>query len=334
MIDSRKRLGKTTVVDRNEALGLTEADLYIGAAGWDMRSTVITGEDRAVFLESLLITYTDAVSAEAEALNEQALVDYLSVKSIRPPDVITLNSSEVEAGWRVIQHMLYAAYSRIGHPLRVVVDLTSIPRFWTMSAMAFLSRTGVGSTITFIYADAVGYDVVRDGDHNHSFTSGEWEPIPVPGLGQIVRSSAQSHLVVSGGFEGAKIRRLVHALEPDRVSLVLASGNQEHEDQSRRANDQLVEQFKLGPLDVLLVPYADLGESLTLIQQLVEKDLGSQEPNPHLSFLLSGPKIVSLAMSIISLDWEVSQVYYPSPERHNRSSASAISTKSAAEVRL
>ncbi len=212
-------------------------------------------------------------------------------------------------------------YEAVGRPLRVAVDLNSVPRYLALSLLGFGAKTGVVASFSAIYSAARAY---INESSSLSFTEGSWKPRAIPTLGEGAFPSARSVLVVSGGFEGDHTLRLVNALEPDRVIVALTTGIRvEHDRMAQRASVNLAEDYLLAEGGVVTLPAQDLASSVEKLEASLSR-FSEEGEDVALSFLLSGTKIAALAMGLYAVDHGVAQVYYAEPERRLESSAVEI----------
>ena len=311
---------------QESAAGLVEGqfDFVIVGASWDRRCLSITESPSARYGEVRLLRYIPAMASSSEEANLAALLRYFTPLA---DHVVTraVNSRELVAGWAELRADMLQCALQAGRPINILVDLNSIPRYWTLGLLAFASRSRVTRAFSVIYAGAGSYAVATDLGDEYSFTSGEWAPVTVPGLGRPTGAAATSHLVVSGGFEGRKTRRLVHDLEPDRLSILLANSSEYHLQTARRANAGMAADYGIDKGDVVATELMDFRNLLVGISDLVGSPHGDGTPEEaeQLSFLLAGPKLASFAMGVSALDMRVAQVYYVAPERRNVASSAS-----------
>jgi len=135
-------------------------------------------------------------------------------------------------------------------------------------------------------------------------------------------------------MEGAKTRKLVNALEPDRISVVFSSpgASTEVEEIVRSENERLIEAYLVPPDQVLNLPLS-VPVALAALQGLRRPDLETDLTFPEVtSFLLSGSKPHALAMAIASVHEGYGDVLYPRPEEHRESSALELGNLSLTRV--
>jgi hypothetical protein len=135
-------------------------------------------------------------------------------------------------------------------------------------------------------------------------------------------------------MEGAKTRKLVNALEPDRISVVFSSpgASAAIEEESRSQNQRLIDAYLVPPEQVLDLPLL-VSVAHTALGGLRRSDLESNEVFPEVtSFLLSGSKPHALAMAIASMNDGYGDVLYVRPDEHQETSAVEIGGTSLTRV--
>ena len=294
-------------------------DLVIAGATWDSRCRrVLEMNWGDGFDESLLVTYFDQGKTGRTVENAEFLRARLEKVARRSAQSVLIDSSDVNGSWAIAKRSLVETYLRVGRPLSVLVDVNSVPRFISLALLGYGARSGVISEFYASYTAAAHYDPT-DASTETKFTHGQWLPISIAPLGTGAPPSSRSHLIVSAGFEGTNTRRLVNALEPDRISLAIPTGvSAENDRTSLRVNSVLADEYLLDADAVITCPVLDIRATIRALQPLASPRLGSgaTSTTEYASFLLCGPKTVSLAMAVVSLDTPISQVYYPSPDRH------------------
>jgi hypothetical protein len=302
-----------------EELASGEYDLVILSASWDPRCLSVLRTDEIAAGQAVLLSFADKGSSGACVQHERALRAY-GKKIAGEVGTVNIDSHDPMASWLALRRVFVECYKRVGRPISVLVDLTSTPRYITLSLLGFGGRSGLLSRYTAIYATASRYETLgKPDDGSIEFTRGRWYPSPIVGLGRPREAATRLHLVVSGGFEGAKTRKLTEALEPDRVSLVISAPGTslENEKRAMEENRALVEAYRIPPEQIVGTPPFSLRETVERIQDLSLPTGSGDELRPEATaYLLCGMKPHALAMAIASFNVDVTAVFYALVDSH------------------
>ncbi|WP_141677827.1 hypothetical protein [Microbacterium oleivorans] len=319
---SRRRIVSQSVAVDSIEVSIEDVDLLIGGATWDARCLVVNDISyRNRVTHAMLLTFEDRGTSGRVDIHEGLLREGMSRVSDNPLLTLQIDTSALVGAWAMFRRAVLNVYEAVGRPLRVAVDLNSVPRYLALSLLGFGAKTGVVASFSAIYSAARAY---INESSSLSFTEGSWKPRAIPTLGEGAFPSARSVLVVSGGFEGDHTLRLVNALEPDRVIVALTTGIRvEHDRMAQRASVNLAEDYLLAEGGVVTLPAQDLASSVEKLEASLSR-FSEEGEDVALSFLLSGTKIAALAMGLYAVDHGVAQVYYAEPERRLESSAVEI----------
>jgi len=121
-------------------------------------------------------------------------------------------------------------------------------------------------------------------------------------------------LIVSVGYDGAKLKKLVGVLEPDSLNIVLAGrpGEKLH-DRAARENEQLALSFGQGRCETMSVSLEGVSEVRGLVRSWAERAAGG---GSEVSIVLAGPKLHSLGFALAALDAKVANFFYIVPDSH------------------
>jgi hypothetical protein len=283
--------------------------------------------------QAIVLCFEDKGTSGRVGEHEQLIVEAMSQLNV-PTNTLAL-SADLQANWIRVRAELGRLYRTKTRPLRVAVDLNSVPRYLSLALLGYGARSGLIEACEFVYSSALRYSPTAEG--SPVFTAGNWEPFSIPAVSSGAPGSSKSHLIVSAGFEGLGTRRLVNALEPDLLSVVVAAGvSREHTDAALNNNAGLVADFLMTGEQVIECPALDVSAS---IERIAEVSLPTKAPAPggpetYSSFLLCGPKTVALAMALIALDTPIAHVYYVAPEKHVEHDVAAYGESLIVSVRL
>lgn len=315
-------ISKQTLASNARDLICDPVDLLIVAGTWDVRClSMVEVQWKEPASRVLLVEYANSGKSGRAQSYTDLLVEHFSTEACTRVSSISIDSSDLVVAWSDMKAAVLGAYAEAGRPIRIGLDITSVPRYVWLNLLGYAAETGVVSGFEFVYTAAHEYEYV---DGPRIFSDGVWKPRAIATLGRGAQPSAESLLVVSGGFEGANTLRLVNALEPDRVLVALSSSeNSEHDRDARRANAPLGQEYGLAG-EVIQLPLSDVHASVNNL----DRALGDQEQSPSrqlaISFLLCGSKISALAVGLYAVRREIAQIYFSDPQFRLETTASSI----------
>jgi hypothetical protein len=285
-------------------------DLALIASGSDRRCMSMLGfipqADRCI-----LLTFTGNHDQSLSATNESELISYYRAKNASI-DRISGDALDIDAMWPRIWASIQECYSEKRRPLRVLIDLSTCPRIYSLASLAGLLRVGMARRLTVFYAEG-RYDATKHPTlSDYPFHVGHWKAVPIPFLEGIADPGKKSHFVVSVGFEGTRTARVLAKEDPDRVSLlfpkpgVKAKYVREAEERNRR----LVEEYRI-PKDEIV--NARAGDAVEAWRKLTAAAIERPETE-EVAYLCCGTKPHSLAMALRAICLQYPIVLYNLPE--------------------
>lgn len=311
-----------------------QADVLLTGASWDSRCVANLDVTFDGLSQVHVLTFEDPGSNGQAIKNLDEMIEWSRSQRLPISQQLLIPRSSAE-NWKAVRSSLIRAYEDLKRPITVAIDLNSVPRYISLSVLGFGAKSGIVESCVAIYSSATGY--VYSSGNTERFTNGEWMPVSVGLLSSGGSPSGLSHMIVSAGFEGASTRRLVAALEPDRVSVIFAEGIIPRQaDVSRRENVLLAEDYSLGVEDIYVTDGLDVRATIGTLADIVSRgSTTSENAAPEFtSFVLSGPKTIALAMGIVALDQPISHVYYPQPDSHAEADVLGVGETVAVRVRL
>lgn len=293
-------------------------DLLLASSSWDGRSAALTAMKIDHLSKVVLLDYSNrgddgSGGAVSEAISEFAIKVEADVQLLEIDD-----SHDIRRVWQRVRETIIAEFRDLGRPLKLLVDLVGISRYVSLGLLGWGLRSGVINSIDFAYAFAVNYET-KVGEI--SFRQGDWRVLSVPGSGGPAQAGAANHLVVLAGFETSKTRRLVHVMEPDSFSVVVARGYSDaHDERLRIALPDLLQNASPMFATPTFTSMEDLSQSVDELRVHVEQvraKYGLQEKIVDISILLAGPRTLSLAACIVALDLEVTNLFYVSADAYS-----------------
>lgn len=292
-------------------------DLVIIASSWDRRCVCITDcrDLRARLGIYLLFESRDSHGLRDE--HDQKLDSFLKMCCDRRKiNQIYGHSLDVDGMWTKLYNEIKFAAEQVGHPLKVLLDLSTFPRYYALATLGTCIRHGISETVTIFYAEGI-YEKPGQEDEETSeyqFTKGRWRTVTIPSLEGMCDPGKKKYFLVSVGFEGLKIMRTISREDPDRISILFPDPGVlgDYVQIAENANKPLVEQFKIPEEQIVRVA---AGDAIGAWKSLEESSLERPEmENTHYLSCGTKPHAVGLALRAISIDHPT--VLYNIPEGH------------------
>jgi hypothetical protein len=295
-----------------------EYDLALVAAGWDSRCLSILESETFSSEHGIVIFYADKGKSGRSVSNETLLRDGMTRRCDLPPQIIEVDSSDALSTWRRVRREIVDIYKSANRPLRVLIDISTLPRYISMSLLGFGEKSGIFSEITIYYQAATEYSLGTSTD-DLVFSAGELRPMPVIGLGTPGLARGASHLIVSVGFDGSKISRLVDSLEPDRLSLLFAEPgtSRTNERLAREQNRELINSYRVPASQIFSSAASSIQQTVSRLIEVTAEPFNRKDGRSEVrSILVCGTKTHAIAIAIYALSVPIKNVYYAQPKSH------------------
>lgn len=319
---------RTSAADGIESL---RHDLAILSASWDRRGVLLHAEEWFAPDRLAVLKYQDS---GATGQSSRHLKQILAEATSREPAVeLDVNSVDIVSSWSRLRQLVVDTAKAKGRPLNLLVDLSAMPRYLSLGILGYGFASGLIESIDYYYVAAAGYRKTEMA-RSLEFTGGRWLPWPIVGLGGPSPARASTHLVVTAGFEGNKTKKLVDMIEPDRISIVYAEpgSDEESEARCRAANASLAGAY-LVPEDNLAQSPLNSELAVQALHRLLDEGGDRSEPFPEISsFLLAGPKPISLAAAVVAMRLGRGDVLYIRPDEHRETEMDKIGGSSVTRV--
>jgi hypothetical protein len=285
-------------------------DAIVLASSWDARSICITKAKNIRTQMGLVMFFQARDSKGLRDRHDSIIREFLngsseSVKAVSGP------SCDVTSIWRQIEDHLVSLRVKLGRPLKLLVDLSTCPRYYAIGIVALSFARRLASHLYVFYAEgAYQEDRTIPG---YAFTGGHWSTVAGPYLSGYFQPAKPRHYLVSGGFEGDKTFRAVSRADPDKVSLLLSKPGicAEYEKRSRVANRSLVQEFAIPKNNILYSPASD---AIATWKKLA--DWNRCRGAENMSYLCCGTKPHALGMVLDAVTFEDAAVLYNVPDEH------------------
>jgi hypothetical protein len=282
---------------------------------WDTRCISITESESTTAELSIVLLFTQKDGLGLRKKHDAAVLQFAENHSKRVV-IIEGNSVDVAGMWARLRESVLLFRDQIRRPLRVLIDISTCPRYYALALMAVALGTGVGKTVTMFYCEGVYDDGAKTEAEKHEiFTGGEWRPVAVPGLFGDWEPFKKRFYLASLGFEGAKTLRAIGKADPDRVGVLLPDPGirPDYPAKTMHANAELFTQYTVPANSVVRAPAGDaiaawkaMGESEGLERPL--------EENAYYTCAGTKPHSVALALRAIVLGYPT--VLYNLPDSH------------------
>lgn len=287
-------------------------DLAVFAPSWDRRClSILQAGVRIDYAIVLDFVKDDEHGLQKDHFRSTAA---FAAERARLREILTIDALRLRESWRALWDRVQAYVRMKGRPLKILIDLTACPRFYSLGLVAGALRNGVAAKVTVFYAEGKYIHprgLIAGGYH---FSFGHWKAVPIPFLQGAVRPGRSRHYVVSVGFEGSKTARVLTKADPDKVSLLLPTpGVQKgYASLAMEQNERLVTDYRIGKQDIAKAHAADAVKGWAVLSK---KELGTRV-DEEVSFLCCGTKPHALALALQALCAESPAVLYNLPEQH------------------
>lgn len=302
--------GESRFAESPDQLVSGSYDVLVMASSWDSRClSLLTTTVRAH--DGIGIFFANRGITGLREQHDPRVRDFLQERCARVA-TIEQPSEALDDLWAELWTALWTAFVRLQRPVRVLLDLSTCPRYYAMALFAGGIRRGVISSITCFYAEG-RYPPSPRINPNDEFTAGRWAVRDVPMLAGTADPGNDRLYIVSVGFEGSKTYRAVSNDDPNRVAVLFPSPgvDSEYPARTRERNRLLFEEYGVRAQDVVCAPAGDAVEAWRM---LANADLIRKSDNPF--YLCCGTKPHSLAMAAHAMLDEHITVLYAQPASH------------------
>lgn len=290
-------------------------DLVLTTASWDSRCLCLHGcEISSAAAVGIFFANRGEVGALRDAHDPQVLafLERIAGSEIRQ---IHRGSEELEELWSELWDSVADAARSAGRALRVLLDLSTCPRYLAMALIAAGFRSHLVAELDIFYADGK-YPPSTPDDPHEPFTYGRWETVPVPLLEGSSDPGLTRHYVVSVGFEGSKTVRAVSSEGAGNVTIVFPSPGvaPEYEVRARQENQILLDDFGIADGDLILAP---AGDAVAAWRALATNR--ARWTSDDAFYLPAGTKPHAIGMALDAMLGGDVSVMYAKPAKHKES---------------
>jgi hypothetical protein len=289
-------------------------DLVIWASSFDERVNVLAEIREGVRAnKGLYLDYEGVRDDDRKQNSHRVVSESLGDVCNNEVESARLSPLLVEDIWETVADLVGRQFVKLGRPLNVLCDIVGTPRYVTLGLLGRGFRQGVIRNLSFVYSEAQ-YPDEDSSSKEVVFSTGEWRLLPIPGLSTEIRQDAKEHVIASVGFEGERVRRVVSALDPHRVSILFPDPgvSEKYAQRAWDRNRRLFDLFKIGDDQII---HADAANAVSAWKAL-SRSLVVQPSGANVVFVCGGSKPHSLALALECLTRPRSQALYILPEEH------------------
>lgn len=294
--------------------GLLESryDYVLTGSSWDQRCLALSSADITSSVTQVLLPRNRGWS-DLRSKHDEILSDYWRSHADHL-DIIEEESEALEAVFSRIEGAISTLRKAADQPLSMLIDLSAMPRYFTLGAVAIGLNNAVAGRVDVVYAEGIygplrGQSQVEIPEH-----PGSWEAVAIPGLEGDWYPNHDRHFLVSVGFESTKVARLADRWDPDVISVLFPRPGTDpnYEQEAEKANSMWLKQFGVSSDRIIDCSPSDAVRTWATLSTAEGVDAESE----NVYCLLCGPKPHALGVSLYSLARERPAVMYVRPTVH------------------
>lgn len=283
-------------------------DLMISSANWDQRSTAVTKLKNIHVTCGLQVVFSDRDQDGRQEKNEKKLAEWMKSNCDRYISLKFKTSNNSGSFWDMIKSAIGKNMTESNYPLKVFIDLTILPRYYSLGLLVSCMSIGLTEKMTYFYAEASYED--QDNEVTQVFHKGSWAALPIPGLEASYDPGKKKYYLVSAGFEGDSTMRVVSTDDPDRVSLLFPKPGfkETYEAKTLSANQALIDAYAIPATRIINARAGDAIEAWSVLCQENIEDTGTG----NVFYLCCGtrPHSLALALRAMTAEFQPTVLYY------------------------
>lgn len=287
-------------------------DYVLIGSSWDERCVLIAETELRADLVQLFLPRNHGASGRRERHDQ--ILSRFATEAAERIDVISEPSESLTAVLGQLEQGLLGIRKELDRPLRMLIDLSAMPRYFSLGVLALGLSENVASEVHVVYSEARYGEVVERSPVPVADFVSNWEAVAIPNLEGDWYPGQGRHFLVSVGFDGAMVSRIVDRWDPDEISVLFpAPGvDSEYEEYARERNEGWMRQMGIKGLQVIPASASNAIEAWRVLSEGGAVDA----VNSNVYCLLAGSKPHSLALALFSLSRERPAVLYPRPTVH------------------
>lgn len=287
-------------------------DYALLGSSWDQRCVVVTDAEFATRVLQLFLPANRGSSGLRG--NHDLLLSEFSSQVAAELDVVEGRSEDLDSIFEQIQAKILEVRKLLDRPIRMLVDLSAVPRYFTLGAIALGLNESVADQVHALYSEAIYGEVFSSVAVPVPEHTASWEAVAVPRLEGDWYPTHIRHLLISVGFEPSKAARLADRWDADQFTVLFPAPGvrPEYEKRATEANSGWMRQFGIGPDRIISASPTD---AISVWSASSKSGLiDSRTENVYA--LLCGSKPQSLGVALYSLARERPAVMYVRPTVH------------------
>lgn len=303
------------VSDRSDdvsALLDTDYDYMLLGSSWDRRCLALAHSKPIVRCSQLFLP-RNVGSGALRIEHDKVLSEFVSTVS-QEVTIISDGSEQLDSVFRQIETAILALRKQLDRPLRALVDLSAMARYFSLGAISLALNDNVAEFVDIIYAEGIYGKVMTRSEVPGRAYSGSWDAVAIPRLEGDWFPTHGRHFLVSIGFETTQVARLAERWDPDTITVVSPSPSidPKYEARTNKANASWMAQFGVGVSSTISANPADAIAAWSALANSPAVD----PMRDNIYCLLCGSKPHALGLALFSLSRERPAVMYVRPTAH------------------
>lgn len=301
----------------------TEYDLTIVCSSWDERCLFFSKLNNLTTKKVILICFDNRDEHGEREKNDSTLKHWANQLTGNNVEIVNGNSTDVIEAFTSVMEFIVKAYLSKGAPLKLLFDLSTCPRFISLSTLCKSFDLGIVKSFDFVYGECE-YPALSEGlfksDESFSqdkeetvFTGGVWTPKSIEGISSGYSVTGTSEYIVSVGFEGNKTLQILNKYDPNSVAVLIPNPGfkEQYNDRVIADNSELIDIYRVRDKGQISSP---AGDAIDAWKKLNEYRKGGVHDN--YVYICAGTKSHSLALVLSALTNKNTEVLYNLPEKH------------------
>jgi hypothetical protein len=284
-------------------------DLMVLVSSWDSRCACLASS-KALSAQRAILLLFDTRDSFGLRDKHDAILEGFCKSASRKYIPIRRASTNLESIWTEICANMREMLVELCRPLRVLLDLSTCPRYYAGAILAECFKTGLARSATVFYAEG-RYPEQPD----VTFSQGGWRAVAVPGLDGRYDPRKKRFYLVSVGWEGWRTLRVVSRADPDQVSVLFPDPGvrPDYVAEAQKENRDLITEYCIPEPHIIRTAAADaIGAWKALSERSIE-----QPDKYNVTYLVTGTKPHAVALALRAIVLEYPALVYVVPEEHS-----------------
>jgi hypothetical protein len=288
-------------------------DLALLAPSWDHRCESITAADITIGT-CIILRFSTKDEFGYQEKHEKTIDEFLARQSetVVPVKGDAVNLPEI---WDDLWETALRITRNADAPLRILVDLSTCPRYYSLGFIAGMLQYGLAHTIAVFYAEGKYNNEAGPHPIDYPFTMGQWNATAIPFLRGSPDPLKRRSYIVSVGFEGVKTARVLSREDPDRVGVLFPDPGVQpgYVEETWNRNKEIIAQYRIADESIVRAP---AGDAIAAWKALSTAKL-EHSSKESTYYLCCGTKPHALGLALRAICIGSSTVMYNLPERHS-----------------